>query len=42
MKGDDGQPVRPICFPRVEISTVPQREHRYKKLVEQMKAAALT
>jgi nondiscriminating aspartyl-tRNA synthetase len=30
-----------LLFRGVEISTVPQREHRYAKLVEQMKAAGI-
>ncbi len=30
-----------LLFRGVEISTVPQREHRYDKLVEQMKAAGI-
>lgn len=30
-----------LLFRGIEISTVPQREHRYEKLVEQMKAAGV-
>jgi nondiscriminating aspartyl-tRNA synthetase len=30
-----------LLFRGIEISTVPQREHRYEKLVEQMKAAGI-
>lgn len=30
-----------LLFRGVEISTVPQREHRYEKLIEQMKAAGV-
>src|ERR1019366_703724 len=30
-----------LLFRGVEIATVPQREHRYNKLIEQMKAAGV-
>ncbi len=39
--GDDTARSSDLLFRGVEISTVPQREHRYKNLVEQMKAAGV-
>lgn len=40
MKGDDGTArSADLLFRGIEISTVPQREHRYEQLVAQMKAA---
>jgi len=42
MKGDEGTArSADLLFRGIEISTVPQREHRYEKLVEQMKAAGI-
>ncbi|HEY8999586.1 MAG TPA: aspartate--tRNA(Asn) ligase [Candidatus Saccharimonadales bacterium] len=43
MKGDDGASAKSadLLFRGVEIATCPQREHRYDKLVEQMKAAGV-
>ena len=42
MKGDDGTArSADLLFRGIEISTVPQREHRYEVLVEQMKAAGV-
>ncbi|MGH7240677.1 MAG: amino acid--tRNA ligase-related protein, partial [Candidatus Saccharimonadales bacterium] len=43
MKGDDGETARSadLLFRGIEISTVPQREHRYEDLVAQMKAAGV-
>jgi nondiscriminating aspartyl-tRNA synthetase len=42
MKGEEGTArSADLLFRGVEISTVPQREHRYENLVEQMKAAAV-
>ncbi len=43
MQGDDGKTARSadLLFRGVEISTCPQREHRYDKLVEQMRAAGV-
>jgi nondiscriminating aspartyl-tRNA synthetase len=43
MAEDDGQTARSadLLFRDVEISTVPQREHRHDKLVEQMKKAGI-
>lgn len=38
---DDTAKSADLLFRGVEISTVPQREHRYEKLVEQMKAAGV-
>ncbi|HSX29819.1 MAG TPA: aspartate--tRNA(Asn) ligase [Candidatus Saccharimonadales bacterium] len=38
---DDTAKSADLLFRGVEISTVPQREHRYDKLVEQMKAAGI-
>jgi nondiscriminating aspartyl-tRNA synthetase len=43
MAGDDGKTARSadLLFRGVEISTVPQREHRHENLVEQMKKAGV-
>jgi len=43
MAEDDGQTARSadLLFRGVELSTVPQREHRHEKLVEQMKKAGI-
>ena len=42
MKGDNGTArSADLLFRGIEISTVPQREHRYEQLVEQMKAAGV-
>lgn len=42
MKGEDGTArSADLLFRGVEISTVPQREHRHENLVEQMKAAGV-
>jgi nondiscriminating aspartyl-tRNA synthetase len=43
MAGDDGTTARSadLLFRGVEISTVPQREHRHENLVEQMKKAGI-
>jgi len=42
MKGDDGVARSgDLLFRGIEIATVPQREHRYENLVEQMKAAGV-
>ncbi|HEY6736251.1 MAG TPA: aspartate--tRNA(Asn) ligase [Candidatus Saccharimonadia bacterium] len=43
MVNEDGQTARSadLLFRGVEISTAPQREHRYDKLVEQIKAAGI-
>jgi nondiscriminating aspartyl-tRNA synthetase len=42
MKGDDGTArSADLLFRGIEISTVPQREHRYDVLIEQMKAAGV-
>lgn len=42
MKDDDGTAKSSdLLFRGIEISTVPQREHRYEVLVEQMKAAGI-
>ncbi len=42
MANDDGTArSADLLFRGVEIATVPQREHRYKKLLEQMKAAGV-
>ncbi len=43
MAGDDGKTARSadLLFRGVEISTVPQREHRHENLVEQMKKAGI-
>jgi len=42
MKGDDGTArSADLLFRGIEISTVPQREHRHETLIEQMKAAAV-
>jgi nondiscriminating aspartyl-tRNA synthetase len=42
MKGDAGTArSADLLFRGIEISTVPQREHRYEQLVEQMKAAGI-
>jgi nondiscriminating aspartyl-tRNA synthetase len=38
---DDTAKSADLLFRGIEISTVPQREHRYEKLVEQMKAAGV-
>lgn len=38
---DDTARSADLLFRGVEISTVPQREHRYEKVVEQMKAAGI-
>jgi len=39
--GDDTARSSDLLFRGVEISTVPQREHRYDKLIEQMKTAGI-
>lgn len=42
MKGDNGVARSgDLLFRGIEIATVPQREHRYDKLVNQMKAAGV-
>lgn len=42
MKGENGTArSADLLFRGIEISTVPQREHRYEQLVEQMKAAGV-
>jgi nondiscriminating aspartyl-tRNA synthetase len=43
MKAENGQHAQAadLLFRGVEIATCPQREHRYEKLVEQMKAAGI-
>ncbi len=43
MAGDDGKTARSadLLFRGVEISTVPQREHRHDNLIEQMKKAGV-
>ena len=42
MKGEEGTArSADLLFRGIEISTVPQREHRYENLVEQMKAAGI-
>lgn len=43
MAEDDGQTARSadLLFRGIELSTVPQREHRHDKLVEQMKKAGI-
>lgn len=42
MKGEEGTArSADLLFRGIEISTVPQREHRYEKLVEQMRAAGV-
>ena len=42
MKGEEGTArSADLLFRGVEIATVPQREHRYKELVEQMKKAGI-
>ncbi|GAC1387410.1 MAG: aspartate--tRNA(Asn) ligase [Candidatus Saccharimonadales bacterium] len=42
MKGEDGTArSADLLFRGIEISTVPQREHRYKELIEQMIAAGV-
>ena len=43
MADEDGQTAKSadLLFRGVEISTAPQREHRYDKLVEQMRAAGI-
>ena len=43
MAEDDGQTARSadLLFRGIELSTVPQREHRHEKLVEQMKKAGV-
>ena len=42
MKGDNGSTKSAdLLFRGIEISTVPQREHRYEKLVDQMKSAGV-
>jgi nondiscriminating aspartyl-tRNA synthetase len=42
MKGDNGTArSADLLFRGIEISTVPQREHRYEELVEQMKKAGI-
>jgi aspartyl/asparaginyl-tRNA synthetase len=39
--GDDTARSADLLFRGVEIATVPQREHRHHKLIEQMKAAGV-
>lgn len=42
MKGEDGTALSAdLLFRGIEIATVPQREHRYEALLEQMKAAGV-
>lgn len=42
MKGENGTALSAdLLFRGIEISTVPQREHRYEQLIEQMKAAGI-
>lgn len=43
MQSDDGQSAKSadLLFRGIEIATCPQREHRYEKLVEQMRAAGI-